>query len=139
MRGNAVGSVNVSGLVAVAGAWCIVLAGAVEGLGATYYVSKSGDDNNTGQTMGTAYRTISRAATQPACDTCYIGAGVYRETVTPGHDNMTFEAYVPPEPNSVPDLVVVSGANVIEDNKWSHDTADPPGLYKATFGGGLVC
>lgn len=52
---------------------------------ATYYVRKSGSDSNAGTSAGAAWLTIGKAlgaAGIAAGDTVYIGAGVYRETVT---------------------------------------------------------
>lgn len=49
----------------------------------TYYVRKSGDDGNDGLSAASAFLTIDAAANVVAAgDTVYIGAGVYRETVT---------------------------------------------------------
>jgi len=52
---------------------------------ATYYVRKSGSDSNNGTSPATAWLTIGKAlgaAGIASGDTVYIGAGVYRETVT---------------------------------------------------------
>lgn len=50
---------------------------------ATYYVRKSGGDGNTGLSPAQAWLTIDHAANQVAAgDIVWIGAGVYRETVT---------------------------------------------------------
>lgn len=52
---------------------------------ATYYVRKSGSDSNAGTSAGAAWLTIGKALGASgiaAGDTVYIGAGVYRETVT---------------------------------------------------------
>jgi hypothetical protein len=48
-----------------------------------YYVRKSGNDGNLGTSPAQAWLTIDNAANNVAAgDTVYIGAGVYRETVT---------------------------------------------------------
>jgi len=50
---------------------------------ATYYVRKSGNDGNGGESAGDAWLTIDKAANEVAAgDTVYIGAGLYREQVT---------------------------------------------------------
>ena len=50
---------------------------------ATYYVRKSGNDGNGGESAGDAWLTIDKAANEVAAgDTVYIGSGVYRELVT---------------------------------------------------------
>lgn len=52
---------------------------------ATYYVRKSGSDSNAGTSAGAAWLTIGKALGASgiaAGDTVYIGAGIYRETVT---------------------------------------------------------
>lgn len=48
-----------------------------------YYVASTGDNSNTG-TLASPFRTIQHAADiMTAGDTCYIRAGVYRESVYP--------------------------------------------------------
>ena len=55
----------------------------------TYYVRKTGSDANAGTSAGAAWLTIGKALTTIASgDTCYVGAGIYREanvtvTITP--------------------------------------------------------
>jgi Right handed beta helix region/Immunoglobulin I-set domain len=79
---------------------------------ATYYVSKSGSDSNTGTSTNLSFLTIQKAASlMNASDTCYILSGIYRETVTPAHSGasgspITFAAY----PGATP---IVSGADVL--------------------------
>ena len=49
---------------------------------ATYYVSKSGNDNNEGTSEALAWLTVTKAfQTLQAGDTCYIAPGTYRERV----------------------------------------------------------
>src|SRR6266404_8911870 len=48
-----------------------------------YFIRKSGSDSNAGTSAGAAWLTIGKALTTVVSgDTVYIGAGVYRETVT---------------------------------------------------------
>jgi hypothetical protein len=81
-----------------------------------YYVSLSGSDDNDGQSLNTAFRTIQKCAqVAVAGDTCLIRAGVYRETVTPARSGtagspITFRAY-----NN--EAVTISGADVVAG--WS--------------------
>lgn len=52
--------------------------------GRTYHVATTGNDANAGTSPAAAFRTVQRCATAAAGgDTCEIGAGIYRETVTP--------------------------------------------------------
>jgi parallel beta-helix repeat protein len=64
----------------------------------TYYVSPAGSDSNDGRTVGTAFRTIGKAATAArAGDLVWILSGTYREYVRLTHsgtdaDRIVFEA-----------------------------------------------
>jgi hypothetical protein len=50
---------------------------------ATYYVRKTGSNSNNGLSAGAAWATFGKAlSTATGGDTVYIGAGVYRESVT---------------------------------------------------------
>lgn len=50
---------------------------------ATYYVRTTGSNSNPGTSAGAAWQTIAKAvSTVSGGDTVYIGAGVYRESVT---------------------------------------------------------
>jgi len=61
--------------------------------GTTYHVAPTGNDAHSGRTAALALRTISRAAKlMKAGDTCLVGPGVYRETVRPPTDRITFRA-----------------------------------------------
>jgi len=55
---------------------------------ATSYVRKSGNDGNNGTSPATAKLTIQAGVgvATTAGDKCYVGAGVYREKVTTGHN-----------------------------------------------------
>lgn len=54
--------------------------------GITYHVEQTGSDAAAGSASA-PFRTIQRCADVAAAgDTCLIGSGVYRETVTPAHD-----------------------------------------------------
>lgn len=51
----------------------------------TYYVRKTGSDSNNGTSKATAWLTIGKATggtVMASGDTCYVGAGVYREIPT---------------------------------------------------------
>jgi hypothetical protein len=63
----------------------------------TYYVRKTGDDDNAGTSPATAWATIGQALGASGIssgDTVYIGAGVYRECVTVGMVSATAETFV---------------------------------------------
>lgn len=50
---------------------------------ATYYVRKTGNNGNAGTSAGAAWLTVTKAVqTATSGDTVYVGAGVYRETLT---------------------------------------------------------
>jgi len=72
----------------------------------TYYVSPAGNNSNPGSAT-LPFLTIQRAATvvEPG-DVYNIGTGTYRETVTPGANNVTFQA----APGAA---VVVSGYELV--------------------------
>lgn len=56
----------------------------------TYYVRKSGNDDNNGLSSTTAFATIGKAASvMIAGDTARVGAGVYNETVAPAQSGGT--------------------------------------------------
>ena len=60
--------------------------------GTTYYVAKSGDDNNAG-TAAAPFLTIQKAADSMAAgDSCIIGEGRYAERITPLADELVFKA-----------------------------------------------
>ena len=57
-----------------------------------YYVAIGGDDNNPG-TLEKPFQTIQKAAdVMVAGDICYIGEGLYEETIKPASDGVTFKA-----------------------------------------------
>ena len=95
----------------------VLLAHAVPAAPTSWYVSKSGNNSNSGLSTNAAFLTIQKAATvMNAGDTCYILSGIYRETVTPAHSGtsgspITFTAY----PGATP---IVSGADVLNVS-WS--------------------
>lgn len=90
-----------------------------------YYVSPNGSDSNPG-TLTQPFRTVQKCADVAiAGDTCYIRAGVYRETVRPANSGVsgapiTFKPY-----NG--ELVVISGADVITGPWTLHSGA----IYRA--------
>jgi hypothetical protein len=96
--------------------------------GATYYVASNGSDTNSGTNPTSAFQTIQRAAgIMAAGDICYIGTGVYHETIEPlnsGTSNapITFAA----DSN---DVVTVDAADVVAN--W---TLVSNGVYQAQVG-----
>jgi hypothetical protein len=87
--------------------------------GATRYVATNGADTNPG-TSSSPYRTIQKCATVSASgEACMIGAGTYRETVTP-NSGVTFQ----PNGNVT---VTVDGSDPVTG--W---TAYSGNIYKAT-------
>ena len=60
---------------------------ASEARAATYYVRKTGNDNNSGTSPAAAWLTLGKAAqTLVAGDTVYVGAGVYTQSFVPLND-----------------------------------------------------
>lgn len=95
--------------------------------GDTYYVSPTGRDIAGAGTIDNPFKTISYASKslKPG-DTCYIRAGVYRETVTPMNNGtadkpITYAAYNNEE-------VVISGCDLVTD--WSRHEGN---VYKASM------
>ena len=88
-----------------------------------YYVSKNGNDNNTG-TQQSPFKTIQKAAnTMSEGDICYILEGTYRENVVVKKNNTTFR-------NFNGQKVTVSGADVVKN--W---TSYKDGIFSANFSG----
>jgi hypothetical protein len=89
----------------------------------TYHVDASkGDDSNPG-TSTNPFKTIQRAAdVMSSGDICEIRTGIYRETVTPKADNLTFRAASGTQPT-------ISGADAISG--WSLHSGK---IYKAPMG-----
>ncbi|NOU71977.1 carbohydrate-binding protein [Paenibacillus sp. LMG 31458] len=86
-----------------------------------YVDGTNGNDANNGQSASTAFKTIQKAADIAVSgDKVKIMAGVYRETVTPKSDGVTFQNY-----NG--DKVTVSGGDLVTG--WT-PTADA-GIYSA--------
>ncbi|MEQ9287643.1 MAG: right-handed parallel beta-helix repeat-containing protein [Cyclobacteriaceae bacterium] len=88
-----------------------------------YVDVKSGSDTNPG-TLEKPFRTIQTAADNMVSgDTCYIRAGVYRETVTPKSDGLTFK-------NFENEYVLITGLDVITG--WQlYDGGVADGIMKA--------
>ncbi len=84
---------------------------------ATYYASPAGSDAAAG-TRDAPFRTVSRAAAvMEAGDTCYLRAGIYRETVRPARSGtaaapIVFAAY----PGEAPE---VTGLDLLPTAGWT--------------------
>src|SRR5262249_20011250 len=51
-----------------------------------YYVAKNGDDSNSGTSLSAPFQTIQKCASlMIQGNTCYVRAGIYRETITPAN------------------------------------------------------
>ncbi|MEI6193597.1 MAG: right-handed parallel beta-helix repeat-containing protein [Verrucomicrobiota bacterium] len=107
-------------------AFAILASGLIPAQSASYYVATNGNDSANGS-LTTPFQTIQQAASvMVAGDTCYIRAGIYRETVTPvnsgnSSSQITFTNY-----NN--ETVVVSGLDVVT-NIW---TLDSGSIYRCT-------
>ncbi len=136
----------------------LMLAQSLSGqVGATYYVSTSGNDNNPG-TMAVPFRTISKAATvATAGATVYVMGGVYNEYVTLANSGtmgspITFQSY--PGQTAIIDgtglavsgtkgLVTISGARSyitvsgFEIRNLSSASGVPCGVYISGSGTGV--
>ncbi len=63
----------------------------------TYYIRKTGSDSNAGTSAGAAWLTIGKAlgaSGMASGDTVYVGAGVYRESVTVAMTSAVAETFV---------------------------------------------
>jgi hypothetical protein len=91
---------------------------------ADYYVSLTGSDSNPG-TLASPFKTIQKAASVMAAgDTCFIMAGIYRETVTPAN-NGTSSGHIVFK-NYLNDKVILTGTDTLFS--WlPHQN----GIYKA--------
>lgn len=88
---------------------------------ASYFVDgTNGNDNNNGS-LAAPFKTIQKAATVATSgDTVEIRTGIYRETVTPASDNVTFKNYGG-------EKVIMSGGDLVAG--WT-ETADA-GIFEA--------
>jgi hypothetical protein len=95
---------------------------------ATYFVATDGSDTNPGTNLAAPFQTIQHAATNMAAwDTCFIRAGVYRETLAPTSSGasgapITFTAYSN-------EVVTLDGADAVTG--W---TFLSNGIYQASVG-----
>ena len=84
-----------------------------------YYVSPDGSDKNPG-TIKRPFKTIGKAAAvMVAGDTCYIKAGIYRETVTPANNGSPDNPLVFRNYNN--DRVVIVGSDRIKGWQYFRD------------------
>ncbi len=74
-----------------------------------YVDANNGKDSNPG-TLGQPFRTIQHASDEMVSgDVCYIRAGIYRETIVPSTDGLTFKNYDG-------EYVLITGLDII--NGW---------------------
>ncbi len=91
---------------------------------AQYYVAVNGNDANIGS-YAAPFKTIQKAANvMIAGDTCFIKAGIYRETVTPVNNGTTAAHIV--FKNYQDDKVIIVGTDTVSG--W---TSYQNGIYKA--------
>ena len=99
-----------------------------------YVDAKKGDDSNPG-TKEKPFQTLQHAANKMVSgDVCTIKAGVYRETLVPKSDQLTFR-------NFENDYVLITGLDVLKG--WTRHKGDiwkasftrpsPPGSFKASM------
>jgi parallel beta-helix repeat protein len=81
---------------------------------ATYYVSPSGADTNTGTSLSTPVKTIKNALSKAktSSDIVYVMTGTYTERVSIGQSGITLSAY----PNNKP---VIDGGTTLPSSDWS--------------------
>lgn len=93
---------------------------------ATYYVRKTGSNSNGGTSAGAAWQTIGKALTSATGgDTVYVGAGVYRETVS-----------VSASPSSLLTLIAdVDGSQTgdVGEVRWTAYTTDDKTTGPSTY------
>ncbi|MDO9213996.1 MAG: right-handed parallel beta-helix repeat-containing protein, partial [Methylococcales bacterium] len=80
---------------------------------ATYYVSPTGSDSNTGTSLTTPVKTINNGLNKAKAsgDIVYVMTGTYNETVSIGQNGITLSAY----PNNTP---VIDGGNTLPRGDW---------------------
>ena len=80
-----------------------------------YVDAENGKDSNPGN-LEKPFRTIQQAASEMADgDYCFIRSGVYRETVTPEADNLTFKSYED-------EYVLITGLDIVRNWKPYKDS-----------------
>ncbi len=96
-----------------------------------YYVAPDGNDANPG-TLAAPFRTIQKCAEVATTgDTCFIRAGVYRETVRPARSG-TADAPITFKPYN-DEQVIISGADVVAGPWTLHSGA----IYRTALGWNL--
>jgi hypothetical protein len=88
----------------------------------SFYVAPNGDDAQAG-TLEQPFKTVSKcAAVAKTGQSCILRAGVYRETVTPNADGVTFSGFDG-------ERAVVSGADIVT-GMWTNHAGS---IYKTTL------
>lgn len=114
--------------------WLIVLAIIPVSAKDFYVDAIRGEDSNSG-TLKNPFQTIQYAANNMVSgDICYIRAGIYRETLIPKSDQLTFKAYKD-------EYVLITGLDIVndwtpyKDKIWkaNFNRAMPPGSFKAAM------
>ena len=115
--------------------FCILAFMTIPGLARSIYVDdKNGKDTNPG-TIENPFRTIYTAAENMVSgDSCYIRAGVYRETLIPKIDHLTFRNYEN-EYVLITGLDIVKGWTPYQGKIWKTGFVrpSPPGSFKASM------
>ncbi|MFC1652306.1 right-handed parallel beta-helix repeat-containing protein [Planctomycetota bacterium] len=103
-------------------------------ISAEYYVSPQSNDEGSGS-QEEPFQTLQHAANRMVSgDVCHIKAGVYRETLIPKTDGLTFRNYED-------DYVLITGLDVVKGwtrhkgNIWKagFTRVSPPGSFKASM------
>ncbi len=109
----------------------VLSVGAVQAAPGAYYVAPDGNDANPG-TLAAPFRTIQKCASvATAGDTCFIRAGVYRETVRPTRSGTAGAPIIFKPYNG--EHVVISGADVVSGPWTLHSGA----IYRTSLGWSL--
>ncbi len=89
------------------------LIGVQQAYAATYYVSPTGVDSNSGTSLSAPVKTIKNALSkaQSSGDIVYVMTGTYAETVSIGQNGITLSAY----PNNTP---VIDGGSSLPSGNW---------------------
>ena len=89
------------------------LLGLQQAYAATYYVSPSGSDNNSGTSLSSPVKTINKALSkaQSSGDIVYVTTGTYAEAVSIGQSGITLSAYQDNKP-------VIDGGNTLPSGDW---------------------
>lgn len=104
----------------------ILLLISINAIATNFYVSKEGNDSDSGN-INEPFLTIAKASLlMQAGDTCFIMSGTYREVITPQNSGANGNPIVYTNYNS--DTVLIAATEIV--NNWEQHNGD---IYKASY------